>query len=189
MPGDRSSLVWLISPEKAAELAALDDRELSTRIEERMQSMLGRIDVEPGRQIYPMAAMLPSSVAARRVALVGEAAHVFPPIGAQGMNLGIRDVADIVHVAEEYRADPGCEQALSRYRSARRLDIAARQTAVNALHISLLSGILPAQIARSAGLGLLSGIAPLRGFVMREGMQPGSGFARMASGWRKQVGR
>lgn len=189
LPGNRSSLVWLVSHDKAAELAALDDRDLATRIEERMQSMLGRIEVEPGRQVYPMAALQPSSVAARRVALVGEAAHVFPPIGAQGMNLGIRDVADIVAVAEDHRTDPGSDQALSRYRSARRLDIAARQTAVNALNISLLSGILPAQIARSAGLGLLSGIAPLRSFVMREGMQPGSGFARIASGWRKQVGR
>lgn len=189
LPGDRSSLVWLVSPQMAVELAGLDDAELSARIEDRMQSILGRVEAEPGRQIYPMSALLPSTMAANRVTLVGEAAHVFPPIGAQGMNLGIRDVADLVDVAQSHRDDPGSERALSDYRSARRLDVLARQTAVNSLNMALLSDLLPAQIVRSAGLGLMAGISPLREFVMREGMQPGSGFARIASGWRKQVRR
>ncbi len=189
LPGDRSSLVWVVAPETADALAGLGDAELSLRIEERMQSILGRIAVEPGRQIYPMTARQPATVAARRVALVGEAAHVFPPIGAQGMNLGIRDVCDLVEVAQGHRDDPGGEPALAAYRSARRLDILARQAAVNALNMTLLSDLLPAQLVRSGGLGLLAGLSPLRAFVMREGMQPGSGFARIASGWRKQVRR
>ena len=189
LPGRRSSLVWVVAPETAAQLAALTDGDLSARIEDRMQSILGRVEVEPGRQIYPLSAILPSTIAANRVALVGEAAHVFPPIGAQGMNLGIRDVADLVEMADRNRKDPGSDKALAQYRSARRPDVLARQTAVNALNLTLLSDLLPAQLARSAGLGLLAGIAPLRGFFMREGMQPGSGFARFASGWGKQVRR
>ena len=189
LPGRCSSLVWVVAPETAAQLAALTDGDLSARIEERMQSILGRVEVEPGRQIYPLSAILPSTIAANRVALVGEAAHVFPPIGAQGMNLGIRDVADLVEMADRNRKDPGSDKALAQYRSARRPDVLARQTAVNALNLTLLSDLLPAQLARSAGLGLLAGIAPLRGFFMREGMQPGSGFARFASGWGKQVRR
>lgn len=189
LPGRRSSLVWVVAPETAAQLAALTDADLSARIEDRMQSILGRVEVEPSRQIYPLSAILPSTIAANRVALVGEAAHVFPPIGAQGMNLGIRDVADLVEMADRNRKDPGSDKALAQYRSARRPDVLARQTAVNALNLTLLSDLLPAQLARSAGLGLLAGIAPLRGFFMREGMQPGSGFARFASGWGKQVRR
>lgn len=189
LPGKRSSLVWVVAPETAAELAALDDAELSWRIEERMQSMFGRVAVEPGRQIYPMSAALPASIAQNRVALVGEAAHVFPPIGAQGLNLGIRDVADLVETAASHAADPGAEDALAAYRSARRPDVLARSAAVNVLYLSLLAEMLPAQFARSAGLGLLAGIAPLRGFFMREGMQPGSGFARMASSLRKEIRR
>jgi 2-octaprenyl-6-methoxyphenol hydroxylase len=189
LPGRRSSLVWVVAPETAAELSSLSDIELSARVEDRMQSILGRVEVEPGRQIYPLSALLPSTIAANRVALVGEAAHVFPPIGAQGMNLGIRDVADLVEVAAGHRDDPGSDRALSRYRSARRPDVLARQTAVNALNMTLLSDLLPAQLARSAGLGLLAAVSPLRGFFMREGMQPGSGFARLASGRGKQVRR
>src|SRR5262245_5668883 len=69
LPGSRSSLVWVVEPAKAAELSALDDAELSRRIEARMQSMLGRVSVEPGRQVYPMSAGLPARFAQNRVAL------------------------------------------------------------------------------------------------------------------------
>ena len=154
-----------------------------------MQSMLGRVTVEPGRQIYPLSAMTPARFAKDRIALVGEAAHVFPPIGAQGLNLGIRDVEDIVRTAAEHRDDPGSPAALATYDRRRRPDILARSTAVNLLNISLLSDMLPAQMARSAGLGLLGALAPLRAFFMREGMQPGSGLARIVSSLREQVGR
>ncbi|MDP3898267.1 MAG: UbiH/UbiF family hydroxylase, partial [Mesorhizobium sp.] len=93
--------------------------------------------------------------------------------------------ADVVKSAAAHRADPGAESAIAAYRSARRADVVARTAAVNVLYLSLLAEMLPAQLARSAGLRLLAGIPPLRGFFMREGMQPGSGFARMVSSLRK----
>jgi 2-octaprenyl-6-methoxyphenol hydroxylase len=189
LPGKRSSLVWVVKPETAEELAALDGAALSVRIEEKMQSMLGRVSVEPGRQVYPLSSLLPARFAKARIALVGEAAHVFPPIGAQGLNLGIRDVEDIVRTATEHRDDPGSPAALAAYDRRRRPDILARSTAVNLLNISLLSDLLPAQMARSAGLSVLGALAPLRAFFMREGMQPGSGFARAVSALREQVRR
>lgn len=189
LPGDRSSLVWVVRPETAAELMTLDDAELSARVEGQMQSMLGRVTVEAGRQVYPLGATLPARFAQNRVALVGEAAHVFPPIGAQGLNLGIRDVADLVRIVSENRTDPGSEKALETYDRRRRPDILARAGAVNLLNVSLLSGMLPAQLVRSAGLGIVGGFAPLRALFMREGMQPGSGFARAFSNLREQVRR
>lgn len=189
LPGNRSSLVWVVQPQTAQELAALDEAALSARIEERMQSMLGRVTVEPGRQVYPLGATLPARFAQNRVALVGEAAHVFPPIGAQGLNLGIRDVRDLVEIAAKNKTDPGAEPALAAYDRMRRPDVLARAGAVNLLNLSLLSDMLPAQLARSAGLGIVGGFAPLRAFFMREGLQPGSGFAGMFSTLREQVRR
>jgi 2-octaprenyl-6-methoxyphenol hydroxylase len=189
LPGQRSSLVWVVRPETAEELAALEDTALSQRIEEKMQSMLGRVRVEPGRQIFLLSALIPARFAKDRIALVGEAAHVFPPIGAQGLNLGIRDVDDIVRTASENRDDPGARRALSDYDRRRRPDVLARSTAVNLLNRSLLSDMLPAQMARSVGLGMLKALSPVRAFFMREGMQPGSGFARIVSSLREQVGR
>jgi len=189
LPGDRSSLVWVVSPEQAQDLMALDDAELSRRVEDKMQSVLGRVTVAPGRQVYPLSATLPKRFAANRVALVGEAAHVFPPIGAQGLNLGVRDVTDLVDVAAKNAANPGTASTLDAYDSKRRPDILARSGAVNLLNRSLLSDMLPAQLARGAGLSLLGGFAPLRAFFMREGLRPGSGFREALSGLREQVRR
>ena len=94
-----------------------------------------------------------------------------------------------MRTAGEYRDDPGSPAALAAYDRRRRPDILARSTAVNLLNVSLLSDMLPAQMARSAGLGVLGALAPLRAFFMREGMQPGSGFARALPSLREQVRR
>lgn len=187
----RSSLVWVTSPAEADRLAVLGDDEFCVAIERRMESMLGRISDPGPRQAWPLSASLPAGFAAGRVALVGEAAHVFPPIGAQGLNLGLRDVKDLVATLEG-ASDPGAAHVLARYAARRRPDILARAGAVNALNGTLLSGFLPAQIARSAGLGLLRSLSPLRGFFMREGMAPGSGLRRLAEDFGslgKEVGR
>jgi 2-octaprenyl-6-methoxyphenol hydroxylase len=189
LPGDRSSLVWVVRPEMASDLMALPDAELSRRIEDGMQSMLGRVAVEPGRQVYPLIATLAPSHARNRVALVGEAAHVFPPIGAQGLNLGIRDVADLVDAVGKHPDDPGSAAALSAYASRRRPDIFARTGAVNLLNQSLLSDFLPAQLARGTVLTALNAFSPLRALFMREGLQTGSGFRAFGSAVREQIRR
>ncbi len=189
LPGNRSSLVWIVTSERANELLALDDASLSSQIEERMQSMLGRVTVAAGRQIYPISATLPHRFARNRVALVGEAAHVFPPIGAQGLNLGIRDVADLAAIIAKDGTEIGSPQMLASYDRTRRPDIFARTGAVNLLNMSLLSDMLSAQLARSAGLGMVGSFAPLRALLMREGLNPGSGLAAIFSGLGEQVGR
>ncbi|PZN47004.1 MAG: UbiH/UbiF family hydroxylase, partial [Proteobacteria bacterium] len=158
-------------------------------IEEKMQSMLGRVTAEPGRQVYPLSTLSAFRFAKNRVALVGEAAHVFPPIGAQGLNLSTRDIHDLIEVSLKNASDPGSPKALAAYDFKRRPDILARSGAVNLLNRSLLSEMLPAQMARGIGLSLLGSLSPLRAFFMREGVEPGSGFAVLAGGLRKQVGR
>ncbi len=97
LPGNRSSLVWVLKPSEAKAFETLPDGELSARLEQKMQSMLGKISVDTLRQFYPLSGQTPEKFAARRFMLVGEAAHVFPPIGAQGLNLGLRDVEEAVH--------------------------------------------------------------------------------------------
>ena len=189
LPGRRSSLVWVVTPRQAEELAYLDEEALATRVEARLGSFLGRVTVEAGRQIYPLSRVLPERFAHARVMLVGEAAHVFPPIGAQGLNLGIRDVAALVRVTAGFRHDPGQQGALRAYDAARRPDIYARTSAVSLLNASLLSDLLPAQLARHAGMGALGRFSPLRAFFMREGMEPGSGLRAVTSTLREKIRR
>ena len=175
LPGDRSSVVWVSAPKEAERLRALSDAELSQAAESQSHSILGRLNVEPGRHLFPLAIERPWQFAKARIALVGEAAHVLPPIGAQGLNMGLRDAADIADVVRDALAsgeDPGAPAVLNRYASARRADVVSRTLAIDIANRSLLSAVLPMQSLRAAGLHLIGSFGPLRRLAMREGLAP-----------------
>jgi 2-octaprenyl-6-methoxyphenol hydroxylase len=175
LPGDRCSVVWVMSPSEAGRLMALSDDELSDATERQSHSILGRVSVEPGRHLFPLAIEQPRQFARQRIALVGEAAHVLPPIGAQGLNMGLRDAADIADIARKAMLqgeDPGSPSVLSRFNSARRSDVASRIFAIDLANRSLLSDFLPMQTLRAAGLHLIGALGPLRRLAMREGLAP-----------------
>jgi 2-octaprenyl-6-methoxyphenol hydroxylase len=175
LPGDRCSVVWVTAPKEAERLMALCDDELSEAAEKQSHSILGRLRVEPGRHLFPLAIEQPRQFARHRVALVGEAAHVIPPIGAQGLNMGLRDAADLADIVREAMVsgeDPGSPQVLKRYDSARRTDVASRTFAIDIANRSLLSDLLAVQSLRVAGLHLIGSIGPLRRIAMREGLAP-----------------
>lgn len=173
LPGNRSSLVWVLAPREAEALAALPIEDLSRRVEERMQSMLGAVTVEDGAQLWPLSGMTAHRSGRGRVALIGEAAHAFPPIGAQGLNLSLRDVMALESLVGERRELPLDYAIGDRFDRARRADILSRTASVDLLNRSLLSGLLPVQMLRASGLHLLAGLSPLRQIVMREGIEPG----------------
>jgi 2-octaprenyl-6-methoxyphenol hydroxylase len=175
LPGDRCSVVWVTNPREAERLMALGDDELSEAAEKQAHSILGRVKVEAGRNLFPLAIERPRQFARNRIVLVGEAAHVIPPIGAQGLNLGLRDGADIADIVREALAadeDPGATAALQRYDFKRRADVLSRTLAIDLANRSLLSDLLPMQSIRAAGLHLIGSIGPLRRLAMREGLAP-----------------
>jgi 2-octaprenyl-6-methoxyphenol hydroxylase len=175
LPGNRCSVVWVASPKEAERLRELSDEKLSEAAEKQSHSIFGRVRVEPGRYVFPLAIERPQRFAARRVVLAGEAAHVVPPIGAQGLNLGLRDaddIAELVREALESHEDPGGSRVLQRYDFARRADILSRTFVIDAANRSLLSDLLPMQSLRAAGLHLIGSIGPLRRLAMREGLAP-----------------
>ena len=175
LPGDRSSIVWVAAPTEAERLLALSDDELSEAAEIQSHSILGRLRVEPGRHLFPLAIERPRQFARHRIALVGEAAHVVPPIGAQGLNMGLRDAADIADLVREAMLsgeDPGSPQVMKRYDSTRRADVLSRTFAIDIANRSLLSDFLPMQGLRAAGLHLMGSFGPLRRLAMREGLAP-----------------
>ncbi|MGB8402041.1 UbiH/UbiF family hydroxylase [Bradyrhizobium sp.] len=175
LPGNRCSVVWVSATGEAERLMALSDDHLSEAAEKQSHSILGRVQVEPGRHLFPLSIEQPRQFAKHRIALVGESAHVLPPIGAQGLNMGLRDaadIADIVAKAMSLGEDPGAPQVLARYQSARRADVLSRMLAIDLANRSLLSDFLPVQALRAAGLHLIGAIGPLRRLVMREGLAP-----------------
>ena len=175
LPGMRSSVVWVTTPDEAAVLESRSDDELGLRAERQAHSILGKMRAEGERHVFPLTIQNPAALAVRRIALLGEAAHVFPPIGAQGLNLGLRDAADFVRVvagAHQTGADAGADGVMSQYSRARSADIASRSALIDVANRSLLSDFLPVQMVRAAGLHLLNMADPLRRFAMREGLAP-----------------
>jgi 2-octaprenyl-6-methoxyphenol hydroxylase len=185
LPGRRSSLVCVLDPATAAALAAQTDAELSADVERRAHSIFGAMHIEGGRGVFPLATETAQAFARHRVALVGEAAHVVPPIGAQGLNLGLRDAATLAElVADAHRQirDPGGSDLLARYDTLRRVDVMSRSFAVDVLNRSLLTDFVPAQGARGLSLFLLDRIGPLRRALMREGVTPAASQPRLMRG-------
>jgi 2-octaprenyl-6-methoxyphenol hydroxylase len=177
LPGNRSSLVWAMDPDEVAGVMKLERGDLNVRVEARMASILGAVDVEDGFQAWPMSSMIAHNFARGRTFLIGETGHAFPPIGAQGLNLSLRDVEMAIGRIRDVGGPEKAEAAALSYDRARRADVASRTFGVDLLNRTLLTSFLPAQMLRTGGLAVLGSIKPLKQFAMREGMTPG---------WRKR---
>ncbi len=183
LPGLRSSLVCVVADDEAERLCALAPAALDAEIERRSHSILGKMRIEPGYGVFPVSIATASRFAANRVALVGEAAHVFPPIGAQGLNLGVRDAVAIAEIAGDiHRRGGDIADAIAAYDRRRRADIASRSIAVDLINRSLLSDFLAVQGLRGLGLYALDRIGPLRRAAMREGVAPRAGLPGLMRG-------
>jgi 2-octaprenyl-6-methoxyphenol hydroxylase len=166
-----AGLVWMETPERADEIVSLTKVELDRLLEDQMQSFLGKITTKTKPASFPIEGLTAKQFGAGNSFLVGEAAHVFPPIGAQGFNLGVRDIQSLTDILRRYT---GNEDRGALYDRARRADILTRTTGVDLLNRSLLTDFLPNQIARAAGLMALSSIGPLRKNTMKLGISPQS---------------
>lgn len=173
LQGMRSSLVWVCRAQDVERLRGAMPDELSREIEEKSRFLLGEVRVDGPRGIFPLGVEIADRFADNRVALAGEAGHVIPPIGAQGLNLGIRDAAEIARLAGEALRqgdDPGSKSVIAAYDLNRRGDIRSRAAAVELLGRSLLTEFLPVHLARSVGLEIASRVSLLRRNLMRAGV-------------------
>ncbi len=178
LAGNASSFVWVERKTDAERLMSLDDAAFAREIEKASHLALGCVSHVSERARFPLSALAVREYGRARVALVGEAAHVTPPIGAQGLNLGFRDVETLVRLlaaAKGRNEDIGSEDLLRDYSAARRGDVMSRTFGADILNRSLLSDFLPLQAARGLGLYALGSIGPLRRAFMRRGMAP-AGF-------------
>jgi len=171
LPGLRSGLVWMERPMRAEELMALSDGDLASEIQLATHGELGRVsDIGP-RRLFPMRGLKAKELGRSRLMLIGEAAHVVPPIGAQGLNMSFRDAAEATDIVTQF-SDPGAQEAISTYRDARTADIVPRQTAIDLMNRSLLADVALVSGARAAVLAAIGSFGPLRRFAMRRGLRP-----------------
>lgn len=172
--GDRlSTVVWMTRTDEAERLMAMDEVTFARTAEKICRSILGKLTLASPRGAYPMGGLLAERFTAPGIALVGETGHAFPPIGAQGMNLGFRDADTLADAlknafADGHVADPA--ESLVHWDRDRRRDSGLRTAGVDAFNRSLLTDLLPVTMARGLGLAALKNIPPLRRAVMRAGL-------------------
>jgi 2-octaprenyl-6-methoxyphenol hydroxylase len=173
----QSSFVWVEETRCAARLAALAERDFVAEFSHRLKGIAGALASAGPRSVFALGGLKAERMAAHRIALVGEAAHVLPPIGAQGLNISLRDaaaLADCVSRALATAEDVGGETTLANYQAARAGDVATLTLLVDLLNRSLLSDFLPLAVARGVGLHLLANLPALRRVAVAGGLRASS---------------
>jgi 2-octaprenyl-6-methoxyphenol hydroxylase len=167
-----SSLVWVLSPQRADELAALSETDFIAALNTGLQGLLGRIVSIGRRTAFPLSGLEVSTLGQNRVALIGEAGHVVPPIGAQGLNLGFRDAATLAECIEDGLPALDVPALLQTYAQRRAPDVWTRIRGVDALNRSLLASFVPTDVFRGLGLHALAASSSLRRIAMQRGLEP-----------------
>lgn len=168
--GHCSSVVWMESTAEADRLVALDDEAFNAELNERALGVFGPCRALTRRAAWPMISLIAARLTAPRIALIAEAAHVVPPIGAQGLNMSLGDIAALMEATKE--GDPGAPEPLMRYQR-RWPELATRVAGVNALNHAAMAEPQPIRDLRRLGLGFLIRAKPLKQAAMRLGLGAG----------------
>ncbi|WP_245710851.1 UbiH/UbiF family hydroxylase [Citreimonas salinaria] len=165
-----SAVVWMEAGPRAEALAAMDVVEFEAAMTERSAGLFGPLRLVTRRALWPIIAQEATRLSAQRMALVAEAAHVVPPIGAQGLNMSLKDIAALRDLAVASPDTLGDRAMLDAYHNSRIADIRARVAGITALNrISMLSP-QPLRDLRAQGLDALYAVAPLRRTLMQLGL-------------------
>jgi 2-octaprenyl-6-methoxyphenol hydroxylase len=173
MTGNRSSIVWTEQADLAPRLLALSDAAFAAELRARFGEFLGHVKPVGPRWAYPLALMQAERYVARRLALVGEAAHVIHPIAGQGLNIGIRDIAALAELVVDARRlglDIGNAALLERYQRWRRADAVLLAAVTDGLNRLFSNTIPPVRLARDVGLAIVNRLPPLKRLLMRHAM-------------------
>jgi 2-octaprenyl-6-methoxyphenol hydroxylase len=169
--GSRSAIVWSVPKDDAAGWLSLSDEDFAAEAKAAMGGFLGKVAMLAPRSSYPLGFHHAAQIVAKRVALVGDAAHAIHPIAGQGLNLGFRDVAalaQVLVVGVRLGLDLGDQQLLDRYQRWRALDSLSVAMATDSLtRIYGVPGKTAAAVRRF-GMGLLERITPIRSRLMSE---------------------
>ena len=165
-----SAAVWMHDGPELLRLANLDDTALGEAATQRSCSVLGPLSPISARQVWPVIAQRAHRFAAQRVAVIAEAAHVLPPIGAQGLNVSLSDIWCLLELARDAPGELGTATQLGTFARLRQRDVLTRTMVIDFYNRICRDGTPAAQVLRSAGLRLAGDWALLRDRVMRAGL-------------------
>ncbi|HTT81520.1 MAG TPA: UbiH/UbiF/VisC/COQ6 family ubiquinone biosynthesis hydroxylase [Stellaceae bacterium] len=185
MRANRSSIVWTEQADLAPAILALPEAEFAAELKARFGNFLGPLEPVGPRWSYPLSLLLAERYVARRLALVGEAAHVIHPIAGQGLNIGIRDIAALAELIVDRRRlgrDIGDDELLARYQRWRRTDALVLAAVTDGLNRLFSNTLAPLQLARDLGLAAVNRLPPAKRLLMRHAMGLFGELPRLANG-------
>ena len=165
-----SAVVWMERGAEAERLAALPVAEFEAAALERSAGLFGPLALVGGRALWPMIAQIADRFEAERIALVAEAAHVVPPIGAQGLNMSLADLACLRDLAVARPEGLGDRAMLTAYHRRRWPEVKARLTGIDLLNRASMVAVRPLRDLRAGALGAPHALKPLRRGPMKAGL-------------------
>jgi 2-octaprenyl-6-methoxyphenol hydroxylase len=169
--GNRSSIVWTEARDNALRLVESEDRIFLSALRRRVGHRLGQIKLSGPRAAFPLSLMIAKTFGKRRIALIGEAAHVIHPLAGLGFNLGLRDIAALAEaVVEDYRLglDIGSEATLDKYQRRRRLDTMVTAMATDGLNRLFSNDVQAVRQIRHLGLRIVDRLPSIKNFLQQE---------------------
>jgi len=180
-----SSVVWVEKQEDADNYIKMNKQALENAIEKRSRSALGEIQLASTPECWPLKGIIAEKIISNRIALIAEAAHVMSPIGAQGLNLSLRDVAtlsEIIIDAARLGEDIGSNVTLAKYAKRRNIDITTRFKGVDGYNRIVSNNIGLLRGLRRVGLKSLKNIPAFKQLAMQQGLSPAMDEGRLMRG-------
>ncbi len=175
LKGNISSIVWMENSKEAEKFISMNKHDFIESLQVRTRNLVGEISLKTNPELFPIIGIKSKSIIADKTALIAEAAHVISPIGAQGMNLSLRDVADLSEIiieAKKLGLDISSKSVLSKYERKRKNDINSRFTMIDGLNRIVSNNLETVRGLRRFGLKAISTIPILKKKVMMEGLAP-----------------
>lgn len=169
--GDLYSVVWCVGPERAAELAALDNASFSAALTAAFGDRLGRLNSQAPLHIFPLELKARHAQAQGRVATIGNAAQTLHPVAGQGLNLGLRDAAQLAQALQGWRAEDDPRQRLAGFARDRGADRLITASLTDLMPRIFATGLAPVEHACGLALLSLDLAAPLRAPLARHLLQ------------------
>jgi 2-octaprenyl-6-methoxyphenol hydroxylase len=170
LPGNRCRIVWTAPHAEAKALWELDDEQFLAELTKRYGSHMGKLQLLGSRFTFGVQLMQSDKYVLNRLALVGDAAHNCHPVGGQGLNLGIRDVAALAQVIQEAHQtgeDIGNIRVLKKYERWRKIENLAILGFTDILDRVFSNNFLPIVIVRRLGLLVMKHVPLIKVFALK----------------------
>ncbi|WP_432816779.1 UbiH/UbiF family hydroxylase [Sulfitobacter sp. JB4-11] len=165
-----SAVVWMDDGPKTMARADAPVEDFEAEMSERSCHQFGPLKLVTPRNVWPIISQQAERLSGQRIALIAEAAHVLPPIGAQGLNMSLADTQTLLDLAVARPEGLGDAVMLDAYHKARHNDINLRVRGIDLLNRASQASAPLARDARAAGLNALYAMAPVRKMLMQMGL-------------------